>query len=67
MRRRFIQAIIQIFGVLTTGVALAGLVVCGIMLVDGHWWASLAGLGVSILSFMAVDWLANLSIGARMM
>jgi len=49
------------------GAAVGGVATCGGMLFRGHWWTSLAALVISILSFMAVDWLADLSIGARMM
>jgi len=51
--RYFIQAILQIFGVLTMSGAIGGLAICGVMIFYGHWWTALGALVISVLSFMA--------------
>jgi len=64
--RHFIQAILQILGVLTTGGAIGGLATCVVMAFHGHWWIALGALIISVLSFVAVDFLADLSVSASM-
>jgi len=58
-----IQAILQILGVLAMGGGIFGLAICGVMIFHGHWGIALGGFIMSVLSFMSVDWLAELSVG----